>query len=89
MYILLCSNGKYYVGSTKYLMIRVRVHQKGKGAKYCKKHRPVELVYYEVFNRVDDAFHREKKIKNWSHNKKKALIEGDLKQLTMLGKKKF
>ena len=60
MYILLCSNGLYYTGSTKDLDRRLAQHQSGEGANFTRKHLPVELVYYEEFNRIDDAFYREK-----------------------------
>ena len=89
MYILLCSNGHYYTGSTKYLLERIVKHQKGKGANYTKKHLPVVLVYYEKFDRIDHAFYREKQIQGWTHAKKIALIAGEDEEVNRLGKKKF
>ena len=89
MYILQCSNGNYYVGSTKYLEKRLSQHQSGQGANYTKKHLPVTLVYYEEFNRIDRAFYREKQIQRWSHEKKKALIENNIEVLRKMGKKNF
>ena len=59
MYILLCSDGSYYTGSTKYLELRLAQHQSGEGANHTKKHLPVELVYYEEYQRIDEAFYRE------------------------------
>jgi predicted GIY-YIG superfamily endonuclease len=47
MYILECSNGTYYIGSTRNLFKRVAAHQNGIGANYTKKHLPVCLVYFE------------------------------------------
>jgi putative endonuclease len=84
MYILLCSNGSYYTGSTNDLGRRIVEHQKGVGANFTKKHLPVELVYYEVFNRVDKAFYREKQVQGWSKKKKTALINGELNKLNQL-----
>ena len=78
MYILLCSDGSYYTGSTKNLKLRLSQHQSGIGANHTKKHLPVKLVYYEVFNRIDKAFYREKQIQGWSRKKKEALINGTL-----------
>ena len=89
MYILECSNGKFYVGSTKYLDRRVEQHQSEKGANYTRKHLPVKLVYYEEFDRIEDAFKREKQIQRWSHKKKKALVEGRVDELKDKGKKYF
>lgn len=76
-YILLCANGTYYTGSTKYLELRVNQHKAGEGANHTRKHGPVELVYYEEHARIDTAFYREKQIQRWSRAKKKALIDGD------------
>jgi putative endonuclease len=87
MYILLCSNGTFYTGSTKDLIKRIEEHQNGLGANYTKKHLPVELVYYEEFNRIDEAFFREKQVQGWSRNKKIALIENNRTFLPLLSKK--
>jgi putative endonuclease len=74
VYILECSNGKYYTGSTKDLQRRLHQHQNGEGANFTKKYLPVKLVYFEEFNRIDEAFYREKQIQGWSRKKKEALI---------------
>ena len=81
MYILECSNGEYYTGSTKNLERRLAQHQNGEGANFTKKHLPVKLVYAEEYQRIDEAFHREKQVQGWSRAKKKALID---KQAGML-----
>jgi putative endonuclease len=81
MYILLCSNGHYYTGSTNDLERRLIEHQNGEGANFTRKHLPVELVYYEEFDRIDDAFYREKQVQGWSRKKKEALIKGETNTL--------
>ena len=86
MYILKCSDGSFYTGSTRELEKRVMEHNMGLGANYTRKHRPVELVYYEEFQRVDDAFAREKQVQGWSRAKKIALIQGQFGKLTDLSK---
>jgi putative endonuclease len=43
MYILECSDGSYYVGSTKDLEYRLSEHQEGKGAKYTARRLPVKF----------------------------------------------
>ncbi len=68
MYILRCANGQYYTGSTKSLYRRVAQHQQGRGANFTRKHLPVQLLYYEVYHRIDWAFYREKQIQGWSRN---------------------
>ena len=89
MYILRCSNGQFYTGSTKDLERRLFQHQAGEGANFTKKHLPVKLVYFEEYAHVSEAFYREKQIQRWSHGKKKALIDGKHNKIRKLGKKKF
>ncbi len=89
MYILKCANGCYYTGSTKSLERRLAQHQNGEGANFTKKHLPVELVYYEEFDRIDHAFYREKQVQGWSRKKKEALINGEYENLPELSKKKI
>lgn len=84
MYILECPNGNYYTGSTKNLEKRLQEHQNGQGANYTKKYLPVKLVYYEEFERIDEAFYREKQVQGWSHEKKEALIKGQHEKLHKL-----
>lgn len=83
-YILLCDNESYYTGSTKYLERRISQHKSGTGANHTRKHKPIELVYVEIFDRIDHAFYREKQIQGWSRAKKKALIHGELNKLSEL-----
>jgi putative endonuclease len=86
-YILKCSDGSYYTGSTIDLERRLWQHQNAEGANYTKKRLPVELVYYEEYERIDEAFYREKQIQGWSRKKKEALIEGRYDELPKLAKK--
>jgi len=88
-YILKCSDGSYYTGSTWDLVRRFAEHQEGLGAKHTAKRLPVELVYAEEYDRIDDAFHREKQIQGWSREKKEALIAGVEADLPELAKKVF
>ncbi|MGK9475364.1 GIY-YIG nuclease family protein [Melioribacter sp. OK-6-Me] len=87
VYILRCSDGSYYTGSTNDLERRLWQHQNGEGANYTKKRLPVELVYYEEYERIDEAYYREKQIQGWSRKKKEALIEGRFEDLSVLAKK--
>lgn len=86
MYILECSNGSYYIGSTINLEKRYIEHQNGEGANHTKKHLPVKLVYHEEFSRIDDAFYREKQVQGWSRKKKEALINNEHYKLPKLSK---
>lgn len=76
MYILQCSDGSFYTGSTWNIDSRLCEHQSGVGANYTKKRLPVKLVYFETYDRITDAFFREKQIQGWSRRKKIALIQG-------------
>ncbi len=87
MYILRCSDGSYYTGSTNDLERRLWQHQNGEGASYTRKRLPVELVYYEEYERMDEAFCREKQVQGWSRKKKEALINGCFEDLPALAKK--
>ncbi|MCB1144032.1 MAG: GIY-YIG nuclease family protein [Leptospiraceae bacterium] len=84
VYILKCSDDSFYVGSTWSLENRVQEHQMGLGSNHTSKHLPVELVYYERFGFIEDAYHREKQIQGWSRKKKIALIEGNDMKLHFL-----
>jgi putative endonuclease len=75
-YILECSDGSFYVGSTRDLERRVFEHNEGLGAAYTKRRRPVRLVWAADFERIDDAFGYEKMIQGWRREKRIALIEG-------------
>ncbi|CAG5080629.1 GIY-YIG nuclease family protein [Parvicella tangerina] len=88
-YILQCADGTYYTGSTKELERRLGQHKAGEGANHTKSRLPVELVYYEEYDRIDEAFYREKQIQGWSRRKKEALINGQFEKLPALAKKVF
>ena len=89
MYILKCADGSYYVGSAKDLNLRLVQHQSGMGSRFTSKRLPVELVYGEEYDRVSDAYAREKQVQNWGRAKREALIQGNLDDLPSLAKKKF
>ena len=85
-YILLCNDGSYYTGSTNDLERRLKEHFTGEGSNHTKKHPPIRLLYYEEFDRIDDAFKREKQIQGWSRQKKEALINGKNDDLPLLSR---
>ena len=84
LYILECADGSFYTGSTKDLPCRLWQHQNGLGANYTKKRLPVNLVYAEEFERVDDAFYREQQVQGWSRAKKIALMQGNWDRVRIL-----
>lgn len=86
MYILLCSDNSYYTGSTIDLDKRLWEHETGFGSNHTKRRLPVQLIYYEEFQRIDQAFYREKQVQGWSRKKKEALVSGELNELSALSK---
>lgn len=89
VYILRCSDGTFYTGSTLDLDARLWQHNfgaKGEGANYTFKRRPVELVFAQYYEDVEDAFVVEKQVQGWSRAKKLALIEGRFTDLPGLSR---
>jgi putative endonuclease len=76
MYILECCDGSYYTGSALDLHVRIKQHQAGRGANYTLNRLPVKLIYWEKYDKVHEAFNREKQVQGWTRKKKKALIDG-------------
>ena len=74
-YILKCKDDSLYTGWTNDLKKRITSHNAGKGAKYTKARRPVELVYYEEFQTREEAMKREYAIKQLSRKEKEALLK--------------
>ena len=75
VYILLCSDKSYYTGVTNNLEFRLLQHHKGVilGC-YTYSRRPLELVYYEIFDSIVTAIEREKQLKAGSRGRKTDLI---------------
>ena len=81
VYLLRCSDGSLYCGWTTDLAARMEAHNSGKGAKYTRTRRPVELVYSEEYEDRHEALSREWHIKRMSHAEKERLVrEGPQKE---------
>ncbi|MCI9533403.1 MAG: GIY-YIG nuclease family protein [Lachnospiraceae bacterium] len=74
-YLLQCADGSLYCGWTNCLWERVKVHNEGRGAKYTRGRRPVELVYFEEFATKQEAMQREAAIKRLTRQEKEKLVE--------------
>jgi putative endonuclease len=75
IYILKCSDGTLYTGSTNDLKKRVQTHNEGKAAaKYTRARRPVKMVYSEKFGTKSEALKREWVIKKMSREEKINLL---------------
>jgi len=64
-------------------------HFNGLGSNFTRKYPPVELLYYEKYPTIWEAFRREKQVQGWSKKKKEALIESRFNDLPFLSKKLF
>ena len=85
-YILECSDGTYYVGSTIDLERRLNQHQTGEGAAYTRSRLPVRLAWSGWFDSIRDAFYFEKQVQGWGRAKRLALIEGRWEDLPALAR---
>jgi putative endonuclease len=79
VYILECSDGSYYTGSTDDITKRLWHHEQGvEVSSYTYPRRPVRLVWTsEETQHYYDALRWERQIKGWSRAKKQALIRGE------------
>ena len=88
LYILRCSDGSYYVGTTRGEMeTRLSQHNSGHFGGYTALRRPVTLVFQQEFDRIVDAIAAERQIKSWRREKKEAFIRGDYAALPNLAKR--
>jgi putative endonuclease len=79
-YMVRCSDGTLYTGWTNNLEKRMEAHNSGRGAKYTKSRRPVELVYFEEFTQKSDAMSREARLKQLGRAEKLKLIAMSAKE---------
>tara|TARA_A200000113_G_scaffold78078_1_gene68987 strand:+ start:463 stop:723 length:261 start_codon:yes stop_codon:yes gene_type:complete len=75
VYMLLCDDNTIYTGITNDLKKRFDNHISGKGAKYLRGRKPLEIVYTENFKNRSMATKREMKIKKLNRKEKEALIK--------------
>lgn len=84
VYILRCSDGSYYTGSTNNLELRLAQHAAGEGGQWTRSRLPVHLVFAQDFPSEHQAFLCERQIKGWSRAKKEALTRSDFEALVEL-----
>ena len=78
VYLLRCADGTLYTGFTNDLARRLAAHNAGRGAKYTRGRRPVELVYWESFSNESSALRREYAIKQLPRRQKLTLIQSSV-----------
>ncbi len=69
-------NGTLYTGVTSNLVGRAYQHREGLADGFSKKYGCKLLVFYEIYDDMENAILREKQIKAGSRKKKLDLIEG-------------
>lgn len=85
VYLLRCSDGRYYTGQTEDLDVRLAQHKQGFFPNcWTYKRRPLELVWSEALPTRDEALVAERIVGGWSRAKKEALIRGDWKLVAYL-----
>ena len=75
VYILRCRDDTLYTGITDDVERRLAAHNSGKGAKYTRSRRPVEVVYTEVCEDHSAALKREIAIKKLRREEKLHLLQ--------------
>jgi len=89
VYIVQCSDGKYYTGVTNDVDRRLWEHNTGFNIDcFTYKRRPVVLKYDEHFTDINNAIAWEKQIKGWSRAKKEALFQRNWELISELAKSK-
>ena len=88
LYIIKCSDGSYYTGTTNDVGRRFDQHLAGVGDAYTASRRPLELVLVQEFDCGSECFDAEMRVKRWSRKKKEALIAGDFFALKRLSRRR-
>jgi putative endonuclease len=67
--------GTLYIGVTNDLIRRVAEHKLKIAEGFTKRHDVSRLVYFEMFDQIEHALQREKRLKKWPRAWKISLIE--------------
>ena len=70
-------NGTLYVGVTNDLGRRIGEHRDGVADGFTRRYRVTRLMYYETFDDVTAAIHRESQVKKYKREWKLNLIQRD------------
>ncbi|MCF6330416.1 MAG: GIY-YIG nuclease family protein [Sulfurimonas sp.] len=68
-------NGTLYIGVTSDIVKRVYEHKNKLVDSFTKKYNLNKLVYYEVYDEINEAIKREKQLKSWKRDWKNELVE--------------
>jgi len=68
-------DGVLYIGVTSNLSNRIYEHKNSIKSGFASKYNATNLVYYEVFDDIENAIKREKRLKKYKRDQKITLIE--------------
>ena len=68
-------NGTLYIGVTSNLIKRIYEHKHNEVDGFTKKYAVHDLVYFELFENINEAILREKQLKKWKREWKLRLIK--------------
>jgi putative endonuclease len=68
-------NGTLYIGVTNDLARRTAEHRDGRLKGFTQKYGVKTLVWYEIFNHIDEAIYRETRLKKFTRARKLELIQ--------------
>lgn len=75
VYMLLCADNTIYTGVARDVLLRLKKHQLGMGAKYTRGRGPLKLMYCERLADKSTALKREHEIKKLTRVAKLALVQ--------------
>lgn len=75
VYVVRCADGSLYTGYTRDIAARIAAHNEGKGGRYTRAHRPVELIASWKFATKREALQVEYRIKQLPRQKKLELVQ--------------
>ena len=77
VYVVRCADGSLYTGISTDVPARVAAHNAGRGARYTRARRPVELLHTETKRSQSTALKREAAIKALPRERKLTLVRAE------------
>ena len=75
VYIVRCEDKSLYTGISNDLILRIKKHNAGTGAKYTRSRRPVKIVWSKAMRTPRAARQLEVKIKSWRKTQKELFVK--------------
>jgi predicted GIY-YIG superfamily endonuclease len=74
VYAIECEDGSVYIGQTVNLANRWKQHFSGRGARWTRLHKPVQIFYYEEAHTYKEAWHKEFDLKKHHRHMLKRIL---------------